>query len=67
MRNLLVSSLVVAFRALPGADQPDAQVRLLLHPVGGGRNNTMIIPGDPVPAVRELKEQGERHLSAATA
>jgi dihydrofolate reductase len=25
-------------------------------------NNTTIIPGDPVPAVRELKEQGDGHL-----
>jgi len=25
-------------------------------------NNTTIIPGDPVAAVRELKEQGDRHL-----
>jgi len=25
-------------------------------------NNTTIIPGDPVTAVRELKEQGDRHL-----
>jgi dihydrofolate reductase len=25
-------------------------------------NNTMIIPGDPVAAVRELKEQGDGHL-----
>jgi dihydrofolate reductase len=25
-------------------------------------NNTRIIPGDPVAAVRELKEQGDRHL-----
>jgi dihydrofolate reductase len=25
-------------------------------------NNTTIIPGDPVSAVRELKEQGDKHL-----
>src|SRR5215472_17506333 len=25
-------------------------------------NNTTIIPGDPVAAVRELKQQGDRHL-----
>jgi dihydrofolate reductase len=25
-------------------------------------NNTTIVPGDPVAAVRELKEQGDRHL-----
>ena len=28
--------LVIAVRAVPGADLPDAQVRLLLHPDGGG-------------------------------
>src|SRR5262250_1627176 len=27
-----------------------------------GWNNTTIIPGDPVAAVRELKQQGDRHL-----
>jgi dihydrofolate reductase len=40
----------------------DAQVRLLLHPDGGGLEQHDDLPGDPVAAVRELKQRGDKHL-----
>jgi len=49
-------------RALSGANQRNAQVRLLVHPDGGGLEQHDDHPGDPVAAVRELKQQGDRHL-----